>query len=49
MAGADPGFGNGGGKISSEANYERNEVRAKPVTSEASYERSEYKSAGVWE
>ena len=37
ISGADPGFGNGGGgKISSEASYERSELRAKRVTSEAS-------------
>ena len=38
LAGADPGFGNGGAKISSEASniYERSELRAKRVTSEAS-------------
>ena len=37
-SGADPGFGNGGGKLSSEASYiyERSELRAKRVMSEAS-------------
>ena len=45
--GLDPEFGNGGGggKIYSEASYERSELRVKRVTSEASYERSEYKPA----
>ena len=34
----------GGAKISSEASYERSELRAKRVTSEASYERSELRA-----
>ena len=37
-SGSDPGFGNGGAKLSSEASYiyERSELRAKRVMSEAS-------------
>ena len=44
-----PGFGNGGGKISSEASYiyEQSELRAKRVTGEASYGRSELRAKRV--
>ena len=44
MSGADPGFGNGEGKISNELHIG---LRAQRVTSAASYERNEYKSAGA--